>query len=98
MMTSKVQNWYVAVISVLNLYYFSLWIFVFNKYDTQEERVSAFLENWPLVKHLFVLNSVLFVLTFISVFVVLAVFKPKIRFLLVAIHILFLVFLAWAHL
>ena len=97
-MTHQAKIWYVVAISIINVYYFSSWISAFSRHDNQEDRVNAFLGAWCIVQELFVLNSILFVLTSISLFVALSAHKSKARFLFAAINLIFLIYLAWTHL
>jgi hypothetical protein len=89
-----------ALVALLNVYFFLLWIYIFNLYDSQEQRVGSFLKYWIFFKTAGELSVFLSIVTLGSLIWI--NFKSmKIDFFRIgisAIHIIFLLFLLWSYL
>lgn len=59
---------YVTAASIpVNLFYLGLWLYVFNSYQTQKERVNAFIVFLPLDLPVFFLSTFLLIITIVSI-------------------------------
>ena len=89
-----------SLVALLNVYSFLLWIYIFNLYDTHEQRVGSFLKYWVFFKTAGELDLFLLVVTLGSL--VWINFKSMksdfFRIGISAIHIIFLLFLMWSYL
>lgn len=94
----KLKYTFIAIVTFLNVYYFSLWLYVFKEYSNQKDRVNAFLESWHIFKEINTLDYILSFLTFISLFLSFYKFKSKVKIISIIVNILFLMFLVWSHL
>lgn len=59
---------YIAYLSViLNIFYLTLWIFVFNRFETQQERVENYSSFVPFGLSIAIADLLLIVLTILSI-------------------------------
>jgi len=88
------------IISCLNLYYFLNWTYVFNKYDSFDDKKSNFIKNWLVFENIGTLDISLSLLTIISMFLILTKNKNNslLNILCLIINILFLLFVIWSNL
>lgn len=93
----------ITTVTLSNVYYFTLWIIAFNKFNTQAERVTYFLEKWYIFNSIDILSTFLSILTLLSL-VLLNVsyfnshYNTVLRILCSIVNILFLLFLFWSYL
>ena len=81
---------------ILNVYYFSAWIFIFSKNKTQEMRVNKFMLNIPFGMSLQILNISLILLSIISI-VIFAQYHTSLSKVLIALQSIFLLMFVWQN-
>lgn len=94
----KLKNFFIVIVTTLNIYYFLLWLYIFNENTNQKDRVNAFLENWSIINNINILDFILVILTFASLFISFYKFKSKVKIISIIINILFLLFIIWSRL
>jgi len=91
---------FIIIVTILNTYYFSLWIVAFNTFSTQEERLVYFLDKSIAFDNITTLNSVLLLITMISMvlnFRKVAMHR-YLKMTCLIVNFLFLVFILWSYL
>lgn len=94
------KKFYIFSITLLNLYYFILWLYIFNSFDTQKERRLEFINKWLVFDSINFLNVFIGVAT---VFSVILIFNKNntnkhLKSLCLIINILFILFVLWSGL
>ncbi len=94
----KAKYLFIISITFLNLYAFGVWLWVFNTYSNQKERVEAFLDSFVVFNELNCLDFILSALTLISLILAVYKFKHNVVIGSVIIHVLFLLSIVWSRL
>ena len=81
---------------ILNVYYFSAWIFIFSRNKTQDLRVSKFMLSIPFGMSLQILNISLILLSIISI-VIFAQHHTFLSKVLIAFQSIFLLMFVWQN-
>lgn len=85
--------------TLLNLYYIVRWISIFNRFDTQAERVNQFLKGFPFDLSVLAFNAFLFSLTVLSVLLLLFILKKQKYWVwLLPVQLIFAVLYIWQSL
>jgi len=94
----KLKRFYIVLVAILNVYYVGLWLYVFKENTNQNDRISAFLENWFFFKDIDSLDFTLAILTLTSLVISYYKFNSKVKIVSIIINVLFLILLVWFHL
>lgn len=94
----KFKYIFIASVTLLNIYTFIVWLWVFNNYSNQQDKVQAFLDVFYVFKSINSLDFTLASLTLISLALAIQKFKYKIIIISIFIHMLFLLLLIWSRL
>lgn len=91
---------YIVIVTALNIYYFSLWIVSFNKFNNQEDRVVYFLNRSFVFDNIATLNSILLLMTVIAIGLNFGkiVMHRYLKTICLIVNFLILVFILWSYL
>lgn len=96
----KLRLIFVAGVLVLNIYYFIVWLVAFNKFTTQGEKVSYFLERSLFFNTVTTLSICMLTATIVSLIVLNAVSMKShlARIGISLVHVFFILYIFWGML
>jgi hypothetical protein len=96
----KISPKYLPIFTVIvNIYYLTIWLIVFNLFDSHVERVHRFKSFFPLNISINFLNLILVIFNILSLFFIVKNFKKTVwEYSILFITVLFLFYLLWQFL